>query len=225
MSDEVVEYAKPPSAPVEVQLRQAVERICDDRRGLHWSGLDSDVLTDLHENVEREFAAVLGSQHDTEPPAPELPTVGGFVQLPQAWHSSAGIIQNLVEHACGGVGVLSSRKGSMRAYHWHKSDWHYLYIISGLVDYEEWPYDQEHASIGMMRYQGKVLAREPLSGEPMPEFPKLELTRLEIGPGQMVFTPPLRSHRLMFREDTVMISISKLSRQHAEHEADVQRLP
>jgi len=154
--------------------------------------------------------------------APNLPSVGGFVQLPQAWHSSAGIIQNLVEHACGGVAVLHSRKGETRANHWHKTDWHYLYVLSGFIEYEEWPHDKPHPLIAYYRFLGRARALEP--GEAVSFDDEVPSIKLSIGPGQMVFTPPQRSHKLTFKEDTVMISISKLSRTHAEHESDVVRL-
>lgn len=139
-------------------------------------------------------------ERDTEPPGLKLPEVGGFVQLPQSWHSSAGIIQNLVEHACGGVAVIRSAKDETRANHWHKTDWHYLYVVSGEFLYSECA--NEHGL-----------------------FPNISQTgSLRVRAGQMIFTPPGRRHQLLFTEDTVMISISKLSRQHAEHESDVVRL-
>ena len=191
------------AAPIEVQLRQAVEAIVNDRKGLHWDCIDDEALTELRSDVERSFTAILGADRATEPPAPDLPTVGGFVQLPRAWHSSAGIIQNLVEHACGGVGIITSRKGATRASHWHREDWHYLYVVSGLLLYEEWQ------AFGVPAIDVAVG-----SG----------ITTVTVGPGQMIFTPPLRAHRVTFLEDTVMISISKLSRRHAEHEEDVVRL-
>lgn len=135
---------------------------------------------------------------DTSSPEPQLPTIGGFVQLPQAWHSSAGVIQNLVEHAVGGVGIIHSAAGEQRANHHHLADWHYLYVVSGSFQYSEWP------------VAGKADDTNVLN--------------LTVRAGQMIFTPPMRNHRLHFAEDTVMISISKLNRQHASHELDVVRL-
>jgi len=137
---------------------------------------------------------------DSEPASLALPTVGGFVQLPQSWDSSAGKIQNLVEHACGGVGVLQSAALEVRANHSHKQDWHYLYCISGSFEYREWSLDHQYALQDKDRIELRVRA------------------------GQMIFTPPMRNHELRFIEHTVMISISRLSRTHAEHETDVVRL-
>jgi hypothetical protein len=41
------------------KIREAVERVVNDRRGLHWEGLDASVLRDLREHVERVVLAVL----------------------------------------------------------------------------------------------------------------------------------------------------------------------
>jgi quercetin dioxygenase-like cupin family protein len=109
---------------------------------------------------------------------------------------------------------LYSRKGETRANHWHEKDWHYLYTVSGLLKYEEWPSGKSH-------HLAQLVAGGPHASDCAQET---ETTILLVGPGQMIFTPPNRAHRLLFLEDTVMISISKLSRRHAEHEADVVRL-
>lgn len=151
---------------------------------------------------------------DTEPPEPELPTIGGFVQLPQAWHSSAGIIQNLVEHAVGGVGMIFSRAGSQRANHWHENDFHYLFVVSGSFRYEEWPPDKNHPDAALVVDGPHASACANRS----------DVAELRVGAGQMIFTPPNRSHRLTFFEDTTMVTISKFSRTHSDHEKDVRRL-
>jgi len=43
------------------------------------------------------------------------------------------------------------------------------------------------------------------------------------GPGEMVYTPPMRWHRTKFPVDTVLISMSKRPRDAASHEKDVVR--
>jgi hypothetical protein len=49
------------------RLRQAVEVVVNDRRGLKWNqGLDAAVLRDLRKHVERVFVAVLAA----DPAAP-----------------------------------------------------------------------------------------------------------------------------------------------------------
>jgi hypothetical protein len=44
------------------KLRQAVEDIVNDRRGLHWDSLDAATLRDLRKHVERELVEVLDAE-------------------------------------------------------------------------------------------------------------------------------------------------------------------
>lgn len=111
---------------------------------------------------------------------------------PGFYTSGAGTITNLLQEPCGGVGIICSKAGSVRANHFHKTDWHFLYVLSGKMRYTH---------IGP---QGRL------------EF--------LVPQGQMVFTPPREPHALEFLEDTVMVSMSKLPRDHKSHEADVVRL-
>ena len=61
-------------------------------------------------------------------------------------YDNRGSILNLVFHdwrdssllgAIGGVELIHSRSGVLRANHKHTSDWHYLYVVYGKVHYEE----------------------------------------------------------------------------------------
>jgi uncharacterized RmlC-like cupin family protein len=120
---------------------------------------------------------------------------GSIVPLPPIYVNAAGSIQNLVERECGGVALIRSKAGSKRSSHHHKTDWHYLYVQSGRMHYRE----------------------RAVGSETVLEF--------WVGPGQMVYTPPLVDHWTDFEEDTVMISVSRLSREHEQHEADLVRVP
>jgi quercetin dioxygenase-like cupin family protein len=118
----------------------------------------------------------------------------GIVPLTPAFADARGTIQNLVEHECGGVGLIHTKAGSRRSSHYHLTDSHYLYIVSGKARYRE----------------------RKVGTETVVEF--------WVGPGQMVHTGPMVEHWMSFPEDTVMISVSKLSRQHDVHEADLVRV-
>lgn len=45
-----------------------------------------------------------------------------------------------------------------------------------------------------------------------------------VTPGECVFTPPMVEHRTSFPVDTVLVSASKLGREHETHEADLVRI-
>lgn len=117
------------------------------------------------------------------------------VKLPKNFISSAGTIQNLTENGCGGVGVLWSKKGAMRANHFHQTDWHYLFVLEGSLLYYERP-------VGSTEKPTPALVRA----------------------GELIYTPPMVEHVLVFLERTTMVSMSLLGRDHASHEDDVVRV-
>ena len=119
--------------------------------------------------------------------------------LPPRFESDAGVIQNLVElcrddGACG-VAIIDCKADSRRSSHYHKTDWHYLYVLSGVMHYTERRYGS-----------GSVV-------------------KFTVKEGQLVFTGPRIEHWTEFPVETRLISVSKLSRRHEEHEGDVVRVP
>ena len=58
-----------------------------------------------------------------------------LIDLPERYISDAGYIQNLVEEQCGGVGLIVSLAGSVRGNHYHRQDYHYLYVVDGTFRY------------------------------------------------------------------------------------------
>lgn len=103
-------------------------------------------------------------------------------------------------NAFGWVSVIHCKAGSRRSSHFHKTDEHTLHVVSGKMLYWQRPVD---VSIRPDRPMGVK----------------------ELGPGEQVYTPPLVEHFTEFPVDTVLVSVSKLHREHATHEADLQRVP
>ena len=58
-----------------------------------------------------------------------------IVDLPDAFVDERGTIQPLVDLEIGSVQIITSKAGSVRGNHFHKTDWHYCYVVSGLMDY------------------------------------------------------------------------------------------
>ena len=112
---------------------------------------------------------------------------------PTRTQTIAGPIVNL--NVEGNVGVIHCEPNSRRSSHWHRTDWHHLYIVDGCMVY--W-------------------ARPVGSTEP-PE-------RREYHSGQMVFTGPNVEHWTEFPVRTTMVSVSQLHRTHEQHEADLVRV-
>jgi hypothetical protein len=117
------------------------------------------------------------------------------VPLDQPFVNDNGRIQNILLERFTSAAIISSVPGSIRANHVHKTDWHYSYVVSGMV----WYYWR------------------PAGSNAQPE-------RAKFGPGTMFFTPPLVEHAMFFPEQTVFLTFAKNVRDHDHHEADLIRV-
>ena len=57
----------------------------------------------------------------------------------------------------------------------------------------------------------------PVGQESAPE-------KIDVGAGQMVFTPPTVEHAMVFTEDTVFLTLSRNARDHEAYEPDLVRV-
>jgi hypothetical protein len=118
--------------------------------------------------------------------------------------NATGEILNLVFHRGdetrpSGVEVVYSKKWTLRSNHYHKTDWHYMYVLDGEVIY----------------YWRKA---QPNGGPPG----KLQFRKFV--KGEMMFTPPLVEHATLFTEETRLLCVSRYVRDAASHEADLVRV-
>ena len=104
---------------------------------------------------------------------------------------SRGDIINVFEGQVGHVALITSKKGSVRANHYHKKDRQYIYLVSGA--YESHSCRVENPS------QKQVL---------------------QVRPGDIVYTPPLTAHAQKFTEDSVFLALSTLEREEGKYEDD-----
>ena len=117
-----------------------------------------------------------------------------LVDLEKPFIDNRGSIQPLVDLLMQSAVMIHSKAGSLRANHYHKTDWHYCYVIYGKINY----YHKE------------------LNSNKEPEL-------LVVKKGNMVFTPPLVEHCMKFPEDTLFLTLSRNPRDHETYEADVVR--
>src|ERR1051325_9211713 len=96
-----------------------------------------------------------------------------IVPLEEPFVDERGAIQPLVDVTMESCVLISSKKGTVRANHYHKTDWHYCYVLSGAIDYFHRPH-------------GTTVTPE----------------KVTIKAGQMFFTPPNVDHAMVFTEDT-----------------------
>ena len=118
-----------------------------------------------------------------------------LVRLEPAFADNRGGIQPLVNIPTHNVSLIDSKRGTVRSNHYHKTDWHYIYVISGALDY----YYRTHGT-----------------GEPIRQF--------EAKAGDMIWTPPMEDHTTVFREDTLILALSLLPRDQKAYESDVERI-
>jgi quercetin dioxygenase-like cupin family protein len=118
------------------------------------------------------------------------------VPLEQAFTDARGSIQPLVDLDMKSCVLIESKKGTVRANHYHRTDWHFCYVLDGLIEYYHRP-------------QGSN------------EAPQKEVIRK----GELFFTPPLVEHAMVFAQDTLFLTLGRNSREQAVYEADVVRVP
>ena len=118
-----------------------------------------------------------------------------IVQLPEPHRDERGMIQNLAEAQFGSALVITSKAGSIRANHYHKTDYHYCWLQSGRIVYY-------HRPVG--------------STEPPRE--------VVIEPGQVFYTPPMCEHAMRFVADSVFLCFARNSRHMADYESDTVRV-
>ena len=91
--------------------------------------------------------------------------------------------------------LITSKAGSVRSNHYHQKDAHYIYMLSGEMEYLE-------------KKVGK-------GGK---------LQRAVIKKGDIVYTPPMAIHTSKFTKDSVFIALSIRSRHRAAYEKDTVRV-
>lgn len=118
-----------------------------------------------------------------------------IVSLESPFSDARGDIQPLVDIDMQSAVLINSKKGTVRANHYHQTDWHFCYILEGAMDY----YHRPHGS---------------------DETPEI----IRVTKGQMVFTPPMVDHAMKFTEDCIFLTLGRNSRDQETYEADVVRI-
>ena len=118
-----------------------------------------------------------------------------IVSLADPFVDARGAIQPLVDEDMKSCVLISSKQGTVRANHYHKTDWHYCYVLEGRIEYYH----------------------RPTGSDAAPE-------KVMVEAGQMFFTPPMVDHSMVFPEDTIFITWGRNSRLQEVYEADVVRI-
>ena len=118
-----------------------------------------------------------------------------IVPVHAPYADARGAIQPLVDMDMKSCVLISSKAGSVRANHYHRTDWHFCYVLSGSIEYY-------HRPVGSTAAPAHVTVRA----------------------GQLFFTPPIAEHAKAFPEDTVFLTLGRNSREQEAYEEDVVRI-
>lgn len=107
-----------------------------------------------------------------------------------------GSIIKVMEGKITSVLVIPSKKGAVRANHYHKQDTHYVYMVSG-----------------KMRYTIKDLSKKRSTKQ-----------SVILKTGDLVYTPAMTAHAMKFLEDSVFLALTTQKRDQKHYENDTVRL-
>ncbi len=129
------------------------------------------------------------------PDGPDIWPKQPIVELESPHVDERGEIIPLVDAPMQSAVMITSKKGTVRANHYHKTDWHYCYVVSGRIAYYH----------------------RPTGTDDEPE-------RVVVEAGQLFFTPPMDDHAMVFLEDTVFLTLGRNPRDQQSYESDVVRI-
>lgn len=118
-----------------------------------------------------------------------------IVKLEKPFSDDRGAIIPIIDETMRSSVIIESKKGTVRANHFHKTDWHYCYVLSGEIDY-------------LWRAAGDT------------STPK----KVTIKQGECFFTPNMVDHAMVFTKDTVFLCLGRNPRDQASYEADIERI-
>jgi len=118
-----------------------------------------------------------------------------IVPLQSPFVDGRGAIHPLVDVTMRSALLIHSKKGSVRANHYHKTDWHYCYVLSGSIDYHH----------------------RPVGSKAKPEV-------VHVKTGELFFTPPMVEHAMVFPEDSSFLTLSHNQRDQKAYEDDLVRV-
>ena len=116
-------------------------------------------------------------------------------KIEPAFEDERGKISNILEEPITHIAIITSKKGAIRANHYHPDQVQYEYLISG--KYESYSKD--------LKKKGA------------------EMEKHVIEPGNLVITPPMIAHAMKFLEDSVMLNLTTGMRDSKSYEQHTKK--
>ena len=118
-----------------------------------------------------------------------------LVNLPKGYEDARGVIQPLCDLNMKSASLIVSKANTWRANHYHKNDWHFIYVLKGSFEY----------------YFKKTNSDE-------------KIKKKIVKKGELLFTGPVVDHAMFYIEETEIIVLSKNPRDQKTYEEDTVRI-
>ena len=106
---------------------------------------------------------------------------------------SRGSILSICDIPCKNVSIINCKENTIRSNHYHKKDYHIMYVIKGEIDY----------------FYKKIKGNK--------------INYLKVKKNDLIYTPPMEIHATYFPKNTVLIVSSKNPRDQATYERGTVR--
>lgn len=116
------------------------------------------------------------------------------IKLDKRDNDKRGSIISICDSTTNNVSIITSNKNTLRSNHYHKKDWHLIYVLSGCFYY----------------FYKKIKSKN--------------VKKIIVNKDQCVFTPALEIHATYFPIKTKLIVISKNKRDQINYEKDTVRV-
>ncbi len=118
-----------------------------------------------------------------------------LINLSKGYEDARGIIQPLCDLNMKSASLIVSKPNTWRANHYHKTDWHFIYVLKGSFEY----------------YFKKTNSDE-------------KVQKKIVKKGDLLFTGPVVDHAMFYTEETEIIVLSKNPRDQKTYEEDTVRI-
>ncbi len=118
-----------------------------------------------------------------------------LVELKEKFGDDRGFIQPLCDLNMKSASLIYSKANVWRANHYHKEDWHFIYVIRGEFEY----------------YFRKTNSNE-------------DIKKKIVSQSQLLFTGPMVDHAMLYTKESELLVVSKNPRDQKTYEEDLVRI-
>ena len=118
-----------------------------------------------------------------------------IIDTAQKIEDGRGFIQGICDLEMKSASIIFTKKNQWRANHYHKKDWHFIYVTKGSFEY----------------YFRKTNSNE-------------DIKKKVVNVGQVLFTGNMIDHAMFYTEETEILVVSKNPRDQQTYEEDTVRI-